>query len=164
MWKSLLYFGVIVVSFGLGSASMFFYIALENSQYTLITAPSNRFVFVMLHLLPEWYLYGSAIFFLQAIFFFVLGRTLLFYKSYQRAMENVHWKTREAFLRWKREAEDVGKLLVETERDLLRTKEYARDFQLQLLAIDRIRNMTPRNEVAERKLLSDANDLRVVDK
>lgn len=123
-----------------------------------IPGPSiGRLRYLLIQIPPLWYLWGISGLFLLSLFAYIIGRTVRNRDSLNRAMEKLHWKTRDTIKWWKGRAMELEGQLEErtAERDAINSM--AQEFHSQLIAIDKIRTFRPRNEIVERKLLDMNN-------
>ena len=123
-----------------------------------IPGPSiGRLWYLLVQIPPLWYLWGSSGLFILLLFAYILGRTVRNRDALNRAMEKLHWKTRDTIKWWKGRAMELEGQLEErtAERDAMNSM--AQEFHSQLIAIDKIRTFRPRNEIVERKLLDMNN-------
>ena len=123
-----------------------------------IPGPSiGRLRYLLIQIPPLWYLWGSSGLFLLSLFAYIIGRTVRNRDAFNRAMEKLHWKTRDTIKWWKGRAMELEAQLEErtAERDAMISM--AQEFHSQLIAIDKIRTFRPRNEIVERKLLDMNN-------
>jgi hypothetical protein len=140
---------------GIAGAWGWFYI---NDVSYRVPAPSmGRLPYLLVQVPPLWYVWITSGLFLLLLAAYILGRAVKIRDSRARAMEKLHWKTRDTIKWWKGRAMELeGQAMERTaERDAMNSM--AQEFHSQLIAIDKIRTFRPRNEIVERKLLDMNN-------
>ncbi|QDP66792.1 MAG: hypothetical protein Unbinned6201contig1000_15 [Prokaryotic dsDNA virus sp.] len=139
-------------------AGCFYLWAYLNTVHYRVPSPNvNKLAYLLIQIPPLWLAYATAVFFCLFVLSFVLGRTVLFKKAYERATERLHWKTRNAFLWWKGKSRELEGKVEELTAERNALAEMAQEFQSQLIAIDKVRTFRPRNEIVEKKLLDSHN-------
>ena len=138
-----------------GAGGFFLWAYINTVHYTIPSPTMNRVAYILLQVPPLWLAYGTGILASVLVLSFVLGRTVLFKKAYERATERLHWKTRNAFMWWKGKSMELEGKVEELTAERNALAEMAQEFQSQLIAIDKVRTFRPRNEIVEKKLLGN---------
>ena len=140
-----------------GASGAFGWFYINDVSYRVPGPSVGRLPYLLVQIPPLWYLWGSSGLFLLLLLAYILGRTVKIRDSHERAMEKLHWKTRDTIKWWKGRAMELeGQVMERTaERDAMNSM--AQEFHSQLIAIDKIRTFRPRNEIVERKLLDMNN-------